>query len=73
MYSIKIKLKKRMKNMLIIWIIILTLLMIRIGYLQFSQGSELQAKAYMQQSVDRSINPKRGTIYDATRKKCISS
>ncbi len=30
------------------------------------QGSELKELAYMQQTLERSINPKRGTIYDAT-------
>ena len=51
---------------------LLVLLLIRIAFLQFVQGSWLSEMAYNQQSLDRQINPKRGTIYDATRKKCIS-
>lgn len=44
------------------------LLIIRIGYIQLIQGNELQAKAYEQQSLNRKINPKRGTIYDSSKK-----
>ena len=35
------------------------LLVIRIGFIQFVQGSELQAMAYTQQTLNRKINPKR--------------
>lgn len=59
--------KIRIKNMLFIVIIILVLLVIRIGYIQFRQGDELRALAYKQQSLDRNINAKRGTIYDSKR------
>lgn len=60
--------KKRMKVELIVCILLLISLTIRIGYIQFVQGSELQSMAYMQQTLDRNINPKRGTIYDASGK-----
>ena len=56
--------KKRMKNSLAISIIILCTITIRIGCIQFIQGEELQTLAYEQQTLDRKINPKRGTIYD---------
>ena len=36
------------------------------GYIQLIQGSELSELAYEQQTLDRAINPKRGTIYDST-------
>lgn len=58
--------KKRMKVEMIIAILLLFLLVIRIAFIQFIQGEELQSMAYMQQTLDRSINPKRGSIYDAT-------
>lgn len=58
--------KKRMKWELIIAVFLLLALTFRIGFIQFVKGSELQSMAYMQQTLDRSINPKRGTIYDAT-------
>lgn len=64
--------KKRMKSEMIIAILILSLLLTRIGYIQFIKGEELQAMAYMQQTLDRNINPKRGTIYDATGKTILA-
>ena len=36
------------------------------------QGSELRSLAYKQQSLDRKINPKRGTIYDSTGKNILA-
>ena len=58
--------KRRMKWELIIAIILLISLLGRLAFIQFLQGSELQSMAYMQQTLDRNINPKRGTIYDST-------
>ena len=60
--------KKKMRNVLFITFLILTLLIGRIGYIQIIQGEELQTLAYKQQSLDRNINPKRGTIYDSSGK-----
>ena len=51
---------------------ILALLIIRLGYIQLITGEELSAMAYKQQSLDRKINPKRGTIYDATKKNVLA-
>ena len=56
--------KKRMRNTLFICIGLFFLLAIRIAYIQFVQGEELQTLAYVQQTLDRTINPSRGTIYD---------
>lgn len=64
--------KRRIIYTLFIAFIILSLLIVRIGYIQFVQGSQLQAMAYKQQSLDRKINPKRGTIYDATGKNVLA-
>lgn len=58
--------KKKIKWELIIAIILLIVLASRIAFIQFVQGGELQSMAYVQQTLDRNINPKRGTIYDAT-------
>ena len=60
-----ISLKRRMLYFLGSVSIILFLLIIRVGYLQFTRGGELQTLAYEQQTLDRKINPKRGTIYDS--------
>ena len=57
--------KRRMLIMLSIATIILFILMIRVALIQFVNGGELQALAYEQQTLDRKINPKRGTIYDS--------
>ena len=61
-----LKTRKIIRNFLIFFLIIILFLIIRIGWIQFVDGEELQAKAYNQQTLDRKINPKRGTIYDAT-------
>ncbi len=62
----KISIKKRMRNVLFIAFIVFTILIGRIGYIQIIQGPELSQMAYDQQTLNRNINPKRGTIYDAT-------
>lgn len=64
--------KKRMKNMILISFFIFTVILGKIAYLQFAKGSELQSMAYLQQTLDRSVNPKRGTIYDATGKNILA-
>ncbi len=61
-----LKTRKVIRNFLIFFLIIILLLIFRIGWIQFVNGEELQAMAYNQQTLDRKINPKRGTIYDAT-------
>ncbi len=68
MLDVGLKRKRRIRNYLFIVFTIFVLLNVRIGWIQFVQGSELQAKAYVQQTMDRSINPKRGKIYDSTGK-----
>ena len=57
--------KRRMIYLLIIAVILFTLLIIRIFWLQFISGDELQTLAYEQQTLDRKVNPRRGTIYDS--------
>ena len=65
---LKLSNKKKIRNFLFGAFIILSLLIVRIGYIQLIQGQELQAKAYDQQSLNRKISPKRGTIYDSSKK-----
>lgn len=64
--------KKRMRTLLIVIIIICNLLIIRIGFIQFARGTELQALAYEQQMLNRKVNPKRGTIWDATGENALA-
>ena len=72
MEPVKLSSKKKMRNSLFIVFIILTILIGRIGFIQFVQGSNLRLLAYEQQTLDRYINPKRGTIYDATGKTILA-
>lgn len=68
MEPINLKNKKKLKNALFVSFLIFVLLTGRIGYLQFIKGEELQTLAYEQQVQKRTINAKRGTIYDGTGK-----
>ncbi|MCF0124288.1 MAG: hypothetical protein HUJ68_00750 [Clostridia bacterium] len=68
MYEIKLSSKRKMRNALFVSFIIIIGLLGRIGYIQFINGSNLSQMAYEQQTFARKINPKRGTIYDATGK-----
>ena len=65
--------KKRMRNGLLFSIIVLFALIFRVGWIQFVNGGELQTLAYEQQTLDRKINPKRGTIYDSNKNKLAVS
>ncbi len=60
--------KKKLFKFLIIIGMILIILIIRLAYIQFIQGKELQNLAYEQLVKERNINSKRGTIYDSTGK-----
>ncbi len=57
---------KKLKLTFFVTILIFALLICRIGFLQFVQGSELKEKAYNQQAINQIISPKRGNIYDST-------
>ena len=72
MKATNISRKKRLMKMLIVAFVICNLLIVRVGFIQFVQGSELKAKAYAQQTLNRNINPKRGTIWDATGKVALA-
>ena len=59
---------KKLRTTLIVTLIIFILLICRIGFLQFVQGSSLKEMAYNQQTINQIISPKRGNIYDSTGK-----
>ena len=59
---------KRLRAIMLCFFILLFLLIIRLAFLQFVQGSDLKEKMYSQLIKSDSISPKRGTIYDATGK-----
>lgn len=64
---------KKLKIIFIVIILIFALLIGRIGFLQFVQGSYLKELAYSQQSLNQIISPKRGSIYDSTGKVLATS
>ena len=64
--------KKRMRNAIISVFLIMSLMVVRIGWIQFVDGDKLKYMAYVQHTLDRKINPKRGTIYDTTGKKVLA-
>ena len=66
MIKINISTKKRMRTILFIVFLVITILIGRLGYIQLIDGKKLSELAYEQQTLDRAINPKRGTIYDST-------
>lgn len=72
MSKVKLSNKKKMRNTLFICFLIFIILIGRIGFIQFVKGRELSNLAYEQQTLDRKINPKRGTIYDATGKNVLA-
>ena len=59
-----LKLKRRMLVVLIGVAVASVVLIGQTANLQFVRGEELKAKAYGQQSSDRTITANRGTIYD---------
>lgn len=65
--------KRRMRFALICSTIIFLGLATRVGYIQFFEGEKLQQMAYLQQTLNRNINPKRGTIYDASGKIALAT
>ena len=64
--------RKRMKVWILVVVLIACLFIGRIAWIQFVMGDELKRMAYEQQSLDRAVNPRRGTIYDATGKTILA-
>jgi stage V sporulation protein D (sporulation-specific penicillin-binding protein) len=56
--------KKRLIFMLAAFTVIVASLIVRLAFIQFVQGTELQKQAFVQQNKGRTISPIRGTIYD---------
>lgn len=60
--------QKRLIIFLTVSFILLILLIVRIGFLQFVQGANLKEDAVKHQLSSKTIIPNRGTIYDSTGK-----
>ncbi len=68
MSSPNLKLKKRLLFVLGVFTAMTVVLVVRIGWIQIANGQEYQQLAYEQQTTNRTISPKRGTIYDRNMK-----
>ena len=56
---------QRIMSILLVLILFMIALIIRVGYLQFVDGSRLQTLATSQQTLTETISAKRGNIYDS--------
>lgn len=72
MSYVAVKNKKRIIKMLIICFVITILLFCKLIYIQVINTSHYQEKAYEQQTRERDVAAKRGTIYDATGGKILA-
>ena len=64
--------RRRMYFMIIMVFITMFGLCTRIFWIQFIMGDKLKKMAYVQHTMERSFNPCRGTIYDATGRKILA-
>lgn len=69
----KSSISTRLRNGVIVIFLIMILLIVRLGWLQFVKGSWLKEQMYSQLITSRIISPKRGTIYDANGKELAIS
>ena len=69
----KSSISTRLRNGMIVIFLIMILLIVRFGWLQFVKGSWLKEQMYSQLITSRIISPKRGTIYDANGKELAIS
>ena len=69
----KITEKRRMFRLMVWLSIIFVALIGRVFYLQFVSGEKLTALAKEQQSAERDVNPRRGTIYDCSGKNVLAT
>ena len=59
---------KKLRGTMSLIFILFFALILRLGWLQFVDGSSLKEKAYRQQTINKIISPNRGTIYDCNGK-----
>ena len=74
--SIEKQEKKLLSRKLIVTMVmaflLLTMLIGRLFWIEIVQGAEFKEVAYNQQTINRIISPKRGTIYDSTGGKALA-
>src|SRR5574344_1420632 len=67
-----LKNQKRIVRMLIFCVILVVILLARLVYIQVIKSKHYEEKAYEQQTRQRSVAAKRGTIYDCTGQKVLA-
>jgi len=72
-YRAKMDVKKRIIAFALAGIVLLSALGVRLCWIQFADGEELRKKATLQQTRDKTIASKRGTIYDRNGKELAVS
>ena len=72
MAYVKLKNRKRIKTMLFVCLGVALLLFGKLIYIQVIKSDYYQTKAYEQQTRERTVTAKRGTIYDATGEKIFA-
>lgn len=72
MAYLSLKNRKRVMTILIIVSLVILLLVIRLVYLQIVKYNYYTSKAYEQQTRERTVKAKRGTIYDTTGDKVLA-
>ena len=69
----KSKSSKKLPVFMFLAILLLGLLLVRISWIEYIDGTKYKEMAYKQRTVDRAISPTRGTIYDSTGKALATS
>ena len=64
---------KKLRIVMLIFFAFFILLILRLAFIQFVQGSKLKEMMYDQLITSRLVNPDRGTIYDSTGKALATS
>ncbi len=73
MAGLSLTTKKRLLFLLVAFTLMVTALIVRIGYLQIVKGADFQKAAFEQQTRGRDISPRRGTIFDRNGKELAIS
>lgn len=73
MAGLSLSIKKRLLSVLVIFSVLLLALIVRVAWIQLVNGEWYQKKAALQQNQNRTISPRRGTIFDRNGKELAIS
>lgn len=71
--GLSLSIKKRLLSVLVIFSVLLLALIVRVAWIQLVNGEWYQKKAALQQNQNRTISPRRGTIFDRNGKELAIS